>query len=287
MRQNLEDSGDLALLEAYQIFGQDTLEAPPKEEGEPPRRETRKSDRPPNWGELEELALGCLAKGKDLRALAHLGAAVLRTRGPRTLWPSLALLRMAGPVLGRRLPLVDEDAVLRTNALSAFADRAAMIDGFAGYDPVQRAARVDFRCATWMRRCRRPPRTMSQSGETRALRPHSRRCRSTISRTLYGRGRRGGRDAARHRPEDAYERGRRGVADVRCNLAQFGAMASVLKTRVAEHPEAVAGVDEVAGTRASRAMLPWARSARVRTPFEPWMRWPSSFARASLRVRCR
>jgi hypothetical protein len=31
--QNLEDAGELAKLEAYQIFGQETLEPPPKDSG--------------------------------------------------------------------------------------------------------------------------------------------------------------------------------------------------------------------------------------------------------------
>ena len=41
----------------------------------------RKSDRPPNWAEIRDEALTALAISKDLRLLAHLGAAILRTDG--------------------------------------------------------------------------------------------------------------------------------------------------------------------------------------------------------------
>src|SRR5687767_3228342 len=82
---NLEDSGELAMLEAYQIFGQVSLDPAAPEPGAPVPRETRKnkSDRPPNWNELGDLAAGMLTKTRDLRILMHLGAAALWTDGPR------------------------------------------------------------------------------------------------------------------------------------------------------------------------------------------------------------
>jgi type VI secretion system protein ImpA len=127
--KNLEDTGTLASLDAYQIFGQTTLE-PPKEAGEPARKEARKSDRPPNWEEIRDEALTALRLSKDLRLLAYLGAAVLRIEGipafTRTLSVASQWLESYWSAV---YPPVDEDAIFRQNALNCFADPVAMIDG--------------------------------------------------------------------------------------------------------------------------------------------------------------
>ena len=128
--KNLEDSETLASLDAYQIFGQTTLEPVKPEDGEPVRREARKSDRPPNWGQIRDEALAALQASKDLRLLAHLGAATLRVEGI----PAFAqTLTVASSWLesywANVYPLVDEDAIFRQNALNCFADPVAVIDG--------------------------------------------------------------------------------------------------------------------------------------------------------------
>lgn len=130
--KNCEDSGDLGQLDAYQIFGQDTLDAPKPEPGEPKRKEASKAkhERPPNWAELGDLAYGMLNKSKDFRALTHLSAALLRTDG---LTPFVQTLSISSKWLtdhwAQVYPRVDEEVIFRRNALNAFADRVAIVDG--------------------------------------------------------------------------------------------------------------------------------------------------------------
>jgi type VI secretion system protein ImpA len=128
--KNLEDTNTLASLDAYQIFGQTSLEPEPKDDGEPARREPRKSDRPPSWEGLRDEALAALRSSKDLRLLTHLGAAVLRTEGIPAFVQTLSVashwLQTYWPNV---FPLLDEDALFRQNALNCFADPVAVIDG--------------------------------------------------------------------------------------------------------------------------------------------------------------
>jgi type VI secretion system protein ImpA len=241
---NLEDSGDLALLDAFQIFGQDSLEPPPKTEGEAPRRESRKSDRPPNWIELEEVVLQCLAKSKDLRVLAHLGACALRNQG----FPAFVdVLGVASRWLeghwAELYPVVDEDAVLRTNSLSSFADRAAIIDGlrrtplYTG--PLGRFSLRD------LERISAPVSADEGSG------PADSGIRAAFAampiedlRTLHARAVEAGATlrAIDQRMQDSA--GVEAAPTFGPILAQFSLLAASLKTRLAEHPNAVAGVDE-------------------------------------------
>ena len=128
--KNLEDTDTLGAFDAYQIFGQTSLEPAPKEAGEPARKEARKSDRPPNWEEIRDEALSALRTSKDLRLLAHLGAAVLRTDGIPAFAQALAVAsHWLGTYWSHVYPLVDEDAIFRQNALNCFADPVAVIDG--------------------------------------------------------------------------------------------------------------------------------------------------------------
>ena len=119
--KNLDDTDALGAFDLYQIFGQSSLEPEPGE--------TRKN-RPPNWGEIRDLALETLKTSKDLRLLAHLGSALLRTHGV----PAFAeTLDVASKWLEQHwdqvYPLVDEDAIFRRNALNCFADPVAVVDG--------------------------------------------------------------------------------------------------------------------------------------------------------------
>ncbi len=130
--ENLEDRGEIALLEAYQIFGQDSLDPVVPQKGDPIPKEVRKSksDRPPNWNEIGDLAAGMLAKSKDVRILVHLSAAALWTGGPRPFIDTLSVgAKWLGEYWTQVHPLVDEDAIFRRNALNCLTDRAAILEG--------------------------------------------------------------------------------------------------------------------------------------------------------------
>jgi type VI secretion system protein ImpA len=109
---DLEDTQLLASFDAFRVFGNDT----------PLRSDI-------DWRGIRDQASDALTRSRDLRLLAHFAVATLRVDG---LQAFCALL----PVVERWLvdqwplvfPRVDEDAVLRKNALSCFADRMAVID---------------------------------------------------------------------------------------------------------------------------------------------------------------
>jgi type VI secretion system protein ImpA len=131
--KSLEDTDALNQLDSYQIFGQSTLDPEklaPGEKPAPARKEARKSDRPPNWGEIQDLSVDMLTGTKDLRILAHLAAAVLRTEGPQ---PFFQLVNVANEWVkaywGQVYPLIEDDAIFRRNALNCLTDRPAVIDG--------------------------------------------------------------------------------------------------------------------------------------------------------------
>jgi type VI secretion system protein ImpA len=110
--ENLEDTPTLAAFDAYHLFG---LLTPPANE--------------PDWREIQAKSLETLKQSKDFRLLAHLLAAVLRTG---TLQDSLQILVLADDWLTRYwdevYPRLDEDAIMRRNALACLADRIAIID---------------------------------------------------------------------------------------------------------------------------------------------------------------
>src|SRR5215472_8638961 len=111
---DLEDTQLLASFDAFRLFGQSTP-LPPETD----------------WRAIRDRSDEGLEKSKDLRILAHLGCAVLRTD---RLEPFVQVVSAASKWLDtwwdQVFPRVDEDAVLRRNALSAFADRMAIVDGF-------------------------------------------------------------------------------------------------------------------------------------------------------------
>lgn len=128
--KSLEDTDTLTAFDAYQIWGQTSLEPPPKEDGAPVRKDARKSDRPPNWAEIRDEALSALQISKDLRLLTYLGAAVLRTEGIPAFVRTLGAASHWLAVYPTQVyPVIDEDALFRQNALNCFADPVAVIDG--------------------------------------------------------------------------------------------------------------------------------------------------------------
>ncbi|MGH8137970.1 MAG: type VI secretion system protein TssA [Steroidobacteraceae bacterium] len=109
---DLEDTQLLAGFDAYRLFGNDT----------PLPSDT-------DWREIRDKAIEALSQSRDLRLLAHLAAAVVRIEG-------LAAFTSVVTVADRWLtdhwdqvfPRVDEDALLRKNALNGLADRMAIVD---------------------------------------------------------------------------------------------------------------------------------------------------------------
>jgi type VI secretion system protein ImpA len=111
--EDLEDSQLLAAFDAFRLFGQSVPLNPA-----------------PVWRDVETKSRAALEQSKDLRLLAHLAAAVLRTEG---LPAFLGTLGVAAHWLEQYwtqvYPRVDDDAILRKNALNSFADRMAIVDG--------------------------------------------------------------------------------------------------------------------------------------------------------------
>ncbi len=119
--ENLEDTPLLASFDALRLFGQSrSLDAPP-EPGE-----NRKL---PEWGEIRTGALEALGKSRDLRLLAYLGTALLRTDGLPAFFDTLGVASAwLESFWAEVYPLIDEDAVARRNALNCFADPMAVVE---------------------------------------------------------------------------------------------------------------------------------------------------------------
>jgi type VI secretion system protein ImpA len=111
--ENLEDTPLLASFDGFRVFGQSTP-----------------LDPVPDWGDVKTRALEALGKSKDLRLLAHLGSAVLRTDGLRAFADTLTVAsRWLDTYWTQTYPLVTEDVIFRRNALNCLADPAAIVDG--------------------------------------------------------------------------------------------------------------------------------------------------------------
>src|SRR5262249_14853295 len=106
------------------LFGQvRPLEAAPETDAEKELAKARE------WNRIRDDALEGLSKSKDLRLLAYLGTAMLRTDGlpefARVLTTASQWLESYWPQV---YPLLDEYAIERRNALNCFADRMAVVD---------------------------------------------------------------------------------------------------------------------------------------------------------------
>ena len=111
--ESLEDTQLLASFDVFRLFGQ-PLPADPA----------------PEWNLIRTQALEALGKSKDLRLLAYLGVAVLRTDGLDAFTDTLNIAsQWLQTYWSQTYPLVDEDAILRRNALNCFADPIVVIDG--------------------------------------------------------------------------------------------------------------------------------------------------------------
>lgn len=126
--QSLEDAPPLTTLDVLRLFGSSqSPEAVPEPDEE--NKEVQKARAPIEWNQMRDSALEGLGRSKDLRLLAYLGAALLRTSGlpafTQTLTVAAYWLEHYWPQL---FPLVDEDALFRKNALNNFADPMVMVD---------------------------------------------------------------------------------------------------------------------------------------------------------------
>jgi type VI secretion system protein ImpA len=111
--ESLEDTQLLASFDAFRVFGQATPLEPA-----------------PPWGDIKNRAIEALDKSKDLRVLAFLGSAVLRTDGFPAFSDTLNVAaRWLDMYWSQVHPVVSEDAILRRNALNCFADPMGVVDG--------------------------------------------------------------------------------------------------------------------------------------------------------------
>ena len=111
--EDLEDTQLLASFDAYRLFGQSA----------PLPGET-------DWREIRDRSAEALQKSRDFRLLTHLASAVVRTEGfPQFVDTLTVAARWLESWAAEVFPRVDDDAILRRNALSGFADRMAIVDG--------------------------------------------------------------------------------------------------------------------------------------------------------------
>lgn len=110
--EDLEDTPMLASFDAFRLFGQVTAPEPA-----------------PDWAEIRAKSLEALARSRDLRVLVHLAATAIRTDGLAAFLNILGVTAQWVEAYWDHLyPGLDEDAVLRRNALNCLADRVAVID---------------------------------------------------------------------------------------------------------------------------------------------------------------
>jgi type VI secretion system protein ImpA len=109
---DLEYTQLLAGIDAFRLFGSDI----------PLAADT-------DWRALRDKTLAALAQSHDLRLLAHLAAALVRIDGLNTFCSVITVAdRWLGEHWSEVFPRIDEDAILRRNALNSFADRMAIVD---------------------------------------------------------------------------------------------------------------------------------------------------------------
>ncbi len=111
--EDLEDTQLLASFDGFRLFGQ-AFPLPPETD----------------WREIKSKSLEAIRRSKDLRLLGHFAAAALRLDG----WPGfLGSVHVAAGWIKTYwtdvYPHVDEDGILRKNALNSLSDRMSVLDG--------------------------------------------------------------------------------------------------------------------------------------------------------------
>lgn len=123
--EDLEDSQLLASFDAFRVFGRISA----LEDSNDPQKKGNDWRQSVDWREVRDRSLEALQRSKDFRLLAHLAAARLHAGG---VVPFCETLRVAAGWMDRYpdavYPRVDEDAILRRNALNNFADRISIVD---------------------------------------------------------------------------------------------------------------------------------------------------------------
>lgn len=123
---DLEDTPLLASFDGFRLFGQST---PLDAAAEPGETRIPKPPDSPEWLRIRDQALDALDKSKDLRLLAYLGAAVLRTDGIPAFSETLEVASAwLATYWAEAYPSLDDDGTLRRNVLNCFADHMAIID---------------------------------------------------------------------------------------------------------------------------------------------------------------
>jgi type VI secretion system protein ImpA len=121
--QNLDDTAVLASFDAFHLFGHSIP-----------------LDPTPDWSAIRDQSLDALSRSKDLRLLAHLAPALLRTDGIGAFSSVLGVARhWLESWWDNVFPLVDDDAIQRRNVLNCLADPWAVVDA------LRRAPLVDSR----------------------------------------------------------------------------------------------------------------------------------------------
>jgi type VI secretion system protein ImpA len=109
---DLEYSQLLSAIDSYRLFGSDIPLAADLD-----------------WRGVRDRSLEALGRSHDLRVLAHFAAAIVRLEGLNAF---VSVITIADRWLGEHwdevFPRIDDDAILRRNALNSFADRMAIID---------------------------------------------------------------------------------------------------------------------------------------------------------------
>ncbi|HEY3886096.1 MAG TPA: type VI secretion system protein TssA [Vicinamibacterales bacterium] len=126
--QDLDASGVLSTFDALRLFGQarSPEAAPDDDDGD---KEAAKAKPPIEWDRIRTDAIDGIGKSKDLRLLAYLATAVLRTDGLPAFSQALtAASQWLDGFWPNVYPLLDEDAIARRNALNCFADPMAVVD---------------------------------------------------------------------------------------------------------------------------------------------------------------
>jgi type VI secretion system protein ImpA len=127
---DLDGIGGLAVFDAMRIFGQQLkplgdLVPPTDLENEGGQTTVRRY----RWREVLDEAAASLASSKDIRVLAHAGAAAVRVEGMESFTRTLEVAAGWLDIYWESVyPRVDSDADARSNALFSFADKMAILD---------------------------------------------------------------------------------------------------------------------------------------------------------------
>lgn len=128
--KNIEDADPMgwAAFDAYELFGQSTLEPQKNEDG----TEIKRRHRPPEWRDIKNQSLDALKTTRDLRLLGYLASALIRTDGLSAFFKTLGVAsHWIEQYWAQVYPQLDEDGdpLFRKNALNGLADPVAVVDG--------------------------------------------------------------------------------------------------------------------------------------------------------------